>query len=189
MNAVYCNVLGNREFQKLGVHLYCNGKWTFTFECKMVYRLRQMRLLVKLVKGCVGGSIYRLSPTLVLPQNQSSFLHYSSCTISDMSQHSSTFPFQVLFNTALQDYESQTGTRLIDHPLAKKLESCNSVDSINVILQEQARIFHEFRGDDGKLMKSLKCSVGVLYTLSVSTLFGEGIGLVCTKAFIEVHCS
>jgi hypothetical protein len=48
-----------------------------------------------------------------------------------MSQSLSPFSFQALFNTTLQDYESQTGTRLINHRLAKKLESCNSVDSIN----------------------------------------------------------
>jgi hypothetical protein len=102
-----------------------------------------------------------------------------------MSQPSSSFSFQVLFNIALQDYESQTGTRLVDHPLAKELESCNSVDSINAILQEQAQIFREFRGDSGKLMKSLKCSVDILYTLSVSTLLGEGVSLVCTKHLLK----
>jgi hypothetical protein len=102
-----------------------------------------------------------------------------------MSQPSSSFSFQALFNIALQDYESQTGTRLINHPLAKKLESCNSVDSVKAILQEQAQIFREFRGDGGKLTKSLKCSVDVLYTLSVSTLLGEGIGLVCTKHLLR----
>jgi hypothetical protein len=52
---------------------------------------------------------------------RTNLLCYSSF-ISDMSQPSSSFSFQALFNTALQDYESQTGTRLIDHPLAKKLE-------------------------------------------------------------------
>jgi hypothetical protein len=104
-----------------------------------------------------------------------------------MSQPSSSF--QTLFNSALKNYENQTGTRLIDHPLAKQLEACDSVDSITAILQEQAQIFRKFKGDDGKLMKSLKCSVGVLYMLSVSTVLGEGIGLVHPKAFIRVPCS
>jgi hypothetical protein len=98
-----------------------------------------------------------------------------------MSQPSSSSSFHSLFNAALQDYENQTGTSLIDHPFAKQLEACNSLDSISTILQDQAHIFREFRGDDGKLMKSLKCSVDVLYTLSSSTVLGEGIGLVCSK--------
>jgi hypothetical protein len=94
-----------------------------------------------------------------------------------MSQPSSS-SFQSLFSAALQDYENQTGTKLVDHPLAKQFETCESVDSITAILQEQAQIFRKFKGDDGKVMKSLKCSVDVLYSLSISTVLGEAIGLV-----------
>jgi len=72
----------------------------------------------------------------------------------------------------------------VDHPFAEKLEACDSANSITAILQEQAQIYREFREDDGKLMKSLKSSVEVLYTLSISTVLGGGIGLVHTKSFI-----
>jgi hypothetical protein len=113
--------------------------------------------------------------------------HISS--IFNMSRPSSPLSFRTLFNTALQDYESQTGTRLVDHPLSKQLEACDSVDSITATLQEQAQIFRKFRGDDGKLMKSLKSSVDVLYTLSISTVLGEGIGLVHPRTFTKVTCS
>jgi hypothetical protein len=98
-----------------------------------------------------------------------------------MSQPSS---FQDLFNAALQEYQNQTGCELTEHPLAKRLETCGSVDSITTILQEQAQIFCKFRGDEGKLMKSLKSLVDVLYTLSISTVFGEAIGLVQPTSFI-----
>jgi hypothetical protein len=37
-------------------------------------------------------------------------------------------------------------------------------------------------------MKSLKSSVDVLYTLSTSTVLGEGVGLVHPKSFIGVPC-
>jgi len=94
-----------------------------------------------------------------------------------MSQTSSSSSFQDLFNVALQDYENKTGIKLVDDPFAKKFEKCDSVDSITAVLQEQAQIFRKFRGDDGKLMKSLKASVDVLYTLS-NTVLGGGIGLV-----------
>jgi hypothetical protein len=96
-----------------------------------------------------------------------------------MSGPSPPSSFQTLFSAALQDYERQT-TGLVDHPLTKQLKQCDSVDSITAILQEQARIFHEPRGDDGMFMKSLKCSVDILYTLS-GTVLGEGIGLVRLK--------
>ena len=98
-----------------------------------------------------------------------------------MSQPASTTSFQGLFNAALQDYTNQTGIGLDEHPFAKQLEACDSVDSITAVLQEQAQSFCDFRGDDGKLMRSLKYSVNILYTLSIGT---QGIGLVHTKSFI-----
>jgi hypothetical protein len=94
-----------------------------------------------------------------------------------------TSSFQTLFSAALQDYQSHTGNSLIDHPLVKQLESCDSVDSITAILQEKAEIFRDFRGDDGKLIQSMKYSVNILYTLSTNT---AGIGLVHLILFIRI---
>jgi hypothetical protein len=110
-------------------------------------------------------------------------------SVSNMSEPSSSSSFQVLFNAALQEYESQTGTSLVDHPFVKQLEECDSVDSVATILQEQSQSFREFRGGDGKLMKSLMRSVDVLYTISTNTALGEGIGLVRPKVLIGIHCS
>ena len=73
-----------------------------------------------------------------------------------------------LFDAALHNYEEQTGMKLIDHPLARQLESCNSVESITAVLQEQAQSFTEFRRDDGKVMKPLKRVVHVVHALSTS---------------------
>lgn len=95
-----------------------------------------------------------------------------------MSNPSPSESFRFLFETALQRYEEKTGTKLIEHPLAKQLETCDSVDSITTVLQEQVRAFGKFKGDDGKFMKSLKYSVNVLHALSTNTALGEGIGLV-----------
>ena len=75
---------------------------------------------------------------------------------------------QPLFEAALHNYEEQTGMRLIDHPLARQLENCSSVESIASVLQEQARAFTEFRQDDGKVMKPLKRVVHVVHALSTS---------------------
>ena len=134
------------------------------------------------------GSAPHLSSTfrLLTADHSSPFSHISS--VSDMSQPSSS-SFQDFFNAALQDYKNQTGTKLDDHFLAKKLETCNSVESITTIIQEHAKKFRDFRGDDGKLMKSLKFSVDVLYSLSISTVLGGGVGLVHTKSFIGVSRS
>jgi hypothetical protein len=93
-----------------------------------------------------------------------------------MSQISSSSSFQALFGAALQDYETRTGISLVNHPFAKKLEECHSLDSIDAILQEQAKGFCKSRGDNGRLMKSVKCSIDVLYT--ISSVLGEGVGVV-----------
>ena len=98
-----------------------------------------------------------------------------------MSQLSSSSSFQALFAAALQDYQNRTGISLVDHPIAKQLEECDSLDSIIAILRAQAKGFRESRGEDGKLMKSVKCSVDVLYILSMSTVLGEGVGVVRSK--------
>ena len=95
-----------------------------------------------------------------------------------MSYPSQSSTFQSLFDVALQDYEKKTGTKLADHPLARQLEACDSEDSVISFLQERARAFHEFRGVDGKFMRSLKRVIHVLYTLSTNPALGETIGLV-----------
>ena len=118
---------------------------------------------------------------IVSPKTNYSFIGYVSSN-PDMSHASSSS--QSLFDAALQDYTNQTGTRLDEHPFATQFETCGSVESISSVLQEHARAFREFRGEDEKIMKSLTCTVRILYTLSISAVLREGIGLVCSKPLI-----
>jgi len=101
-----------------------------------------------------------------------------------MSDAISSSSFQSLFDAALKDYTNQTGTRLDEHSFATQFETCDSVESISSILQQNAQAFRKFRGEDGKIMKSLKCTVHILYTLSITAVLGEGIGLVRLKPLI-----
>ena len=87
--------------------------------------------------------------------------------VGDMSDLSSSM-LQSLFDAALRDYEKQTDMKLIEHPLARQLENCNSVESITAVLQEQARAFTEFRREDDKVMKPLKRVVHVLHAISTN---------------------
>jgi hypothetical protein len=96
----------------------------------------------------------------------------------NMSDQSQPSRFRLLFEAALQEYQTQTGTTLASHPVAEKLQHCDSIESITTVLQEQARAFSEFRSGDARVMKSLKSVVSVVYTLSVSTLLDEAFGLV-----------
>jgi hypothetical protein len=82
---------------------------------------------------------------------------------------------QVLFETALQDYEKQTVIVLAKHPLAEQLQNCDSLESITAVFGEQTQAFNEFRGKD-KVLKPLKRAVSVLYKLSAAANFGQDIG-------------
>jgi len=98
------------------------------------------------------------------------------CSILDMSHPSLSSQFQSPFDAALWDYQGKTGTSLVDHPLAKELEKCDSVDSISIVLQGQARAVCQHQGDEAMIMKSIKCIVQDLQPLSNSAVLGEGTG-------------
>ena len=79
--------------------------------------------------------------------------------------------FQVLFEDAFREYESQTGETLTNHPLAEKLQSCDSVESITAVLCEQIETSREIRGKD-RILKPLKKVLSVLHKLSSDSDLG-----------------
>jgi hypothetical protein len=87
------------------------------------------------------------------------------------------------FEAALNEFETRTGTNLVQHQVIDKLVNCRSADSVIDVLQEQAQAFRNFRGDDGRVMTWIKKTVNVLHSLSTSGVLGEGIGLVCHYSF------
>lgn len=96
-----------------------------------------------------------------------------------MSQPPPVIPpssFQSTFSHALRAYKKRTRGDLILHPLAARLQSCDTPDAILVILQEQARAIDQSWNADEKLAMWLDPIVHVLYALSSS--LGEGVGLV-----------
>lgn len=58
--------------------------------------------------------------------------------------------------------ENEIWKPLIDHPLATELQRCESVDSIKVILQAQARGFRQFRDGDQRLMEWVNTMADIL---------------------------
>ena len=103
-----------------------------------------------------------------------------------MADQSQSSHFRILFESALQDYQNQTGTTLATHPLAQQLQNCHSIESVTSVLQDQAQAFREFRGGDSRIMKSLKGVVSVLYTLDAGAALGEAIALVCRKILLSI---
>ena len=82
-----------------------------------------------------------------------------------------------LFELALQDYEIKTQISLPNHPLTQNLDNSDSVESITILLQDQARTLGEFRGKD-RIMKSIRSTVSFLYKLEATAALVDGMSLV-----------
>ena len=79
----------------------------------------------------------------------------------------------------MRKYEKQTGTDLVKHPLAQRLQGCGSVESVVGVFREQMPAFGgDHGGDEDRITKSLKGTVSVLYALSNSAVLGTAVGLV-----------
>ena len=74
-------------------------------------------------------------------------------------QHESA-RFQALFEPALQAYEKKAGVLLARHPLALKLQSCDSVEAVTSIFQDQARVFGDLQGSD-RIMESMRKIISI----------------------------
>jgi len=87
--------------------------------------------------------------------------------------------FRVLFEWTLRNYEKQTGTDLVKHPLTQRLQGCRSIESVVGVFREQMPAFgSDDDGDEGRIIRSLKGTVSVLCALSNSAVLGKSTGLV-----------
>ena len=89
---------------------------------------------------------------------------------------SSSSNFQSIFDAALQSYNNKTKNNLLDHPLAAKLQSCDSPNAVLSVLQDLIQQFDQRRTSDERLKNWLNPTVNVLYTFSAT--LGEGVGIV-----------
>ncbi|KAH9052804.1 hypothetical protein EDB87DRAFT_1581202 [Lactarius vividus] len=90
------------------------------------------------------------------------------------------FNFQSIFHASLKAYEKQTKKDLLSHPLAARLQSCNSSAAILAVLHDQVQDFEQSRSVNERLTKWLDPTVNVLYAFSAT--LGEGVGLVFSPA-------
>ena len=93
-----------------------------------------------------------------------------------MSNHSGSSHLHVFFEVALEDYRQQTGIDLVTHPLAQRLQYCNSVESVTAVLHEQAQDFKEFR-EKNKVLKPLKKVLTVLHSRPFAANLAQDFGL------------
>ncbi|KAH9953489.1 hypothetical protein BC827DRAFT_1297514 [Russula dissimulans] len=84
------------------------------------------------------------------------------------------------FNAALEAYEKATKNNLRTHPIATKLQSCDSTAAILSVLQDLVQQFEQARNRDENLRKWLEPTVNVL--LAFSATLGDGFGLLFSPA-------
>jgi hypothetical protein len=118
-----------------------------------------------------GSALYLLSATLYLPLNTTSGLMSQAYPVASSSSN-----FQSIFNAALESYETKTKCKLLSHPLAAKLQSCDSSIAVLSVLQDLIQKFDHCRSSDERLTNWLNPTVNVLYAFS--NFIGQGVGLV-----------
>jgi hypothetical protein len=92
---------------------------------------------------------------------------------------------RMLFENALGDYKQQTGIGLAEHPLAVRLQDCDSVESVTAIFFELVQGLKEYRENDKIIMPLIKV-LAVLHRLPFATNFAQDVGgLVCPSAPTE----
>ena len=97
---------------------------------------------------------------------------------------SSSSNFQSIFNASLQAYDNKTKNKLLDHPLAARLQSCDSPNAVLSVLQDLVQQFDQRRTSDERSKNWLNPTVNVLYTFSAT--LGEGVGLVSLSSLSSI---
>ncbi|KAH9033909.1 hypothetical protein EDB85DRAFT_2274618 [Lactarius pseudohatsudake] len=89
-------------------------------------------------------------------------------SLNIQASSSSTPSFQPIFEKALEEYKKKTGNDLTAHPLAAEINSCDSPESILIVLQGKANELNQSRSSDDRLTKWLNPTVNILNALSAT---------------------
>ena len=94
------------------------------------------------------------------------------------SKSTSTSPhhFRTIFVAAVEAYEKKTKTKLLTHPLATQLQSCDSSSDILKVLHDKVNEFDKSRNHNERLSSWLNPTINVLYAFSATVV--QGVGLV-----------
>jgi hypothetical protein len=88
---------------------------------------------------------------------------------------SSPYNLQSVFDVALEAYEKKTKSKLLAHPIATQLQSCDSPTAIYSVLYGLVQQFDRRRRSDERLSNWLKPTVNILCALSFT--LGQGVSL------------
>ena len=87
-----------------------------------------------------------------------------------------------MINNALDTYKKRTKNDLLAHPLAIRLQTCNSPGDIIALLQEQVQGLEPSQNIDERWSKWLDPTVNVLQAFS--SILEAGASLVCIRTYL-----
>jgi hypothetical protein len=87
------------------------------------------------------------------------------------------------FDSALDEYNENTGQHLLKHPQAAAIDRCESLKSILSLFREQSRAFDKYRNSNPKLIKWLEPIVFKLFAIGKSEALGADAFLVSPTQF------
>lgn len=87
----------------------------------------------------------------------------------------------------MKTYEKKIGITLVEHPLSVQLRTCDTVESITVLVQQQALalIGNEPQGED-RVMLSINNIISISIRLYATDSLRYAIGLVCQKSIDDM---
>ncbi len=93
--------------------------------------------------------------------------------------------FQLILNDALNAYKEYTKKDLLAHPLAARLQNCDSPHDILLLFHQQIQALSQSRSTHAKLTRLLDPTVNVLYTFAM--VLGEGVNTVCFETCFRLR--
>ena len=87
-----------------------------------------------------------------------------------------------MINNALDTYKKRTKNDILAHPLATRLQTCNSPGAIIAVLQEQVQGLDQSQSSDERWSKWLDPTVNVLQAFS--SILEAGASLVCFRTYL-----
>ena len=158
--APYCACLNKPFFDVFPGHV----------SCASIYGAHQLYMpYLHVCEAC--RSSLSPSPTILLSSPQ-----FPLSLMSHTHPTSTPSHFRLIFDNALKAYKKRTKNDLLTHPLAERLEGCDSASSMLAVLQEQVQ---ELNQSQHRNTKWLDPTVNVL--LAFSETLGEGVGSVCFR--------
>jgi hypothetical protein len=85
--------------------------------------------------------------------------------MSSTTDISGSSALQSVLGDAVKQYQTKVRASLVEHQLAIRLRSCDTIESVNEVLEEQVQAFRKSLGNDlhPKMMKSILRTVQVLH--------------------------